>query len=693
MQSNTSSNSSHTTYPNIFKELNLGFTTLKNRILMGSMHTGLEDRFWNYPKLAQYFAERAEDGPGLIVTGGICPNVAGWLAPFSGSMTNYFDTFSHKKITKAVHQHDGKICMQILHSGRYGYHPFIVAPSSIKSPISWFKPKSLSLNGVKKQISSFVKAALLAKKSGYDGVEIMGSEGYLINQFIAKHTNQRKDTYGGNYQNRIKFPIEIIEQIRQAVGQNFIIIYRLSMLDLINNGSNWEEIIELAKGVANAGATIINTGIGWHEARVPTIATSVPRGAFVDVTAKLKDTINIPLITTNRINMPHIAESILANNKADMVSLARPFLADPKWVAKAKNNKSHEINTCIACNQACLDHTFKNKRASCLVNPRACHETEINIKTSAITKSIIIVGAGPAGLSCAITAAQRGHNVTLFEQKKEIGGQFNYAKQIPGKEEFHETLRYYKNQLKKYNVKVLLNTKFDFNSNNIKFDELVIATGVNPRNINIEGINNSKVIGYQSVFNGAKIGKKVAIIGAGGIGFDIAEYICHTENNIKNNSPLETSKNIKDFFNNWDIDPEFNKRGGLLNNNQIKSNSEREIWLLQRKEGKVGAKLGKTTGWIHRAALKKQQVKMLNNCTYHKIDKEGLHITSNEKNMILDADTIIICAGQVSNNTILDNIPQTIAKDKIHLIGGAKLAGELDAKRAIKQGTLLATKI
>jgi 2,4-dienoyl-CoA reductase (NADPH2) len=661
-------------YPHLFEPLDLGFTTLKNRILMGSMHTGLEESKNGYEKMAAFFAERARGGVGLIVTGGIAPNRAGWTGPFANKLTSSSEARQHKIVTDAVHAADGKICMQILHSGRYGYHPLAVAPSGIKSPISPFKPWTLTGGGVRRTIKDFVNCAALAQEAGYDGVEIMGSEGYLINQFIVTKTNKREDEWGGSFENRIRFPIEIVRQVRERVGKNFIVIYRLSMLDLVEDGSTWEEVVHLAKEIEKAGATIINTGIGWHEARVPTIATMVPRGGFSWVTKRLMGEVNIPLITTNRINMPDTAEQILADGHANMVSMARPFLADPDLPNKAMQGRTDEINTCIGCNQACLDHVFERKTASCLVNPRACHELEMVIKTTTAKKKIAVVGAGPAGLSCAITLGERGHEVHLFESQKMLGGQFNIAKEIPGKEEFTETLRYYRRQMDIHKVQVHLNTQFD-ESLASGFDEIVIATGVSGRKAGIEGENHAKVLTYTDVVLLKKpVGKKVAIIGAGGIGFDVAEFLTHTQQH-----------GIEGFMEEWGVDMNYERGGALMRNTKI--TSPREVFLLQRSNGKMGERLGKTTGWIHRAALKKKKVQMLSDVTYQKIDDEGLHILINGTPQVLEVDNVVICAGQVSNNTLFTALK---AKNlNVHLIGGALQAGEVDAKRAIEEGVKL----
>ncbi len=658
-------------YPHLFEPLDLGFTTLKNRILMGSMHTGLEESKNGFAKQAAYFAERAKGGVGLIVTGGVAPNRAGWTSPFGSKLSTKSEAKQHQLITEAVHAEGGKICMQILHTGRYGYHPICVAPSAIKSPISPFKPWKLSSGGIKRTINDFVNCAKLAQEAGYDGVEIMGSEGYLINQFIVSKTNLRTDEWGGSYENRIKFPIEIVRQTREAVGRNFIIIYRLSMLDLVEDGSSWEEVEQLAKAIEKAGATIINTGIGWHEARVPTIATMVPRGGFSWVTKRLMGKLTIPLITTNRINMPDVAEQILADGHANMVSMARPFLADPEFPKKALEGRTDEINTCIACNQACLDHVFERKTASCLVNPRACKELSTIVLPATTKKKIAVVGAGPAGLSASVTLAQRGHEVHLFEAQSVIGGQFNIAKEIPGKEEFIETLRYYKKQMELHKVQIHLNSIFK-KEQVTDFDEVVVSTGVSGRTLTIEGINDSKVLTYTDVVLHKKpVGKKVAIIGAGGIGFDVAEFLTNEESNT-----------IPTFMEEWGVDMNYTVRGALQKNHATKS--PREVYLLQRSKGKLGEGLGKTTGWIHRAALKMKKVKMIAEVSYEKINEEGFHITVAGKPQLLDVDNIVICAGQVSNNQLYHSIKENYTN--VHLIGGALEAGDLDAKRAIEQG-------
>ena len=668
---------SSTKYPHLFQPLDLGFTTLKNRVIMGSMHTGLEEEKNGYERMAAYFAERAKGEVGLMVTGGIAPNRQGWTAPFTSKITNKREANKHKKITKAVHEADGKICMQILHSGRYGYHPLAVAPSPIKSPISPFKPWKLTGRGVNRTIRHFVRAAKLAQYANYDGIEIMGSEGYLINEFVSAKTNKRTDKWGGEFKNRIQFPLEIIRKTREAVGENFILIFRLSMLDLVEEGNTWEETVHFAKEIEKAGATIINTGIGWHEARVPTIATMVPRGGFTWVTERMMKEVSIPLVTTNRINTPEKAEEILANGHANMVSMARPFLADPELVKKAKEGREDEINTCIGCNQACLDHVFMQKTASCLVNPRACHETILNYTPTLSPKKIAVVGAGPAGLSAATVAAGRGHQVTLFEAQSEIGGQFNIAKLIPGKEEFYETLRYFNKLIELHNVELRLNHKATAQELN-EFDEIIISTGIKPRQITIEGMEKNRVLDYEDVLKYNKpVGNKVGIIGAGGIGFDVAEFLSH-----EGKSPsLDTDLFLKE----WGIDGTNSTRGGLIN--PAPHPSPREITMLQRSETKVGKDLGKTTGWIHRASLKMKKVKMLKGVSYDRIDEKGIHITINEQPQLFEADTIVICAGQVSVNQLNEEL---IALGKTpHLIGGGKLAKKIDAQRAIREGSEL----
>ena len=672
-------------YKHIFEPLDLGFTTLKNRILMGSMHTGLEEEKDGIDRIATYYAERARGGVGLIVTGGISPNVQGWTAPFSARMSTEKHAIHHQKITQAVHKEGGKICMQILHAGRYGYHPFNVAPSAIKSPITPFKPFKLKESGIKRTIRDFVNCAELSKMAGYDGVEIMGSEGYLINQFIAKRTNKRTDSWGGDYENRMRLPTELVKQTREAVGKEFIIIYRLSMLDLVEKGSTWQEVVQLGKEIEKAGATIINTGIGWHEARIPTIATSVPRAAFTWVTKKMKEEIKIPLITSNRINMPETAEKVLADGDADIISMARPFLADSEWVNKAAQNKSDEINTCIGCNQACLDHVFEQKVASCLVNPRACHETELNYLPTSNKKKVAVIGSGPAGLAASTIAAQRGHEVTLFDADKEVGGQFNIAKQIPGKEEFYETIRYFNKQIALHHVTVKLNTRVS-TEDLLKsdFDEIVIATGIKPRELKIEGIENDKVLSYIDVLKFKKpVGKRVAVIGAGGIGFDVSEYLVHEGES--------TSLNIDAWLKEWGIDKSLEARSGIEGLKAEVHPSPREVFMFKRSKGKFGGNLGKTTGWIHRSSLKKKNVQFINEVQYTKIDDQGLHYTQNQESKLLEVDTIVICAGQTPFKELYQ--PLLDAGKNVHVIGGADFASELDAKRAINQGARLAAKL
>lgn len=669
-------------YPHLLRPLDLGFTTLKNRVLMGSMHTGLEEAPNGHIRMAAFFAERARGGVGLIVTGGIGPNDEGATHKNTKRLDNDESVAHHKMITDAVHEAGGKICMQILHTGRYAYNPALVAPSAVQAPINPFKPKALDEAGIEKQIEDFIFTASQAQKAGYDGVEIMGSEGYFLNQFIAVRTNHREDSWGGDYQNRIRLPIEVVRRVRAAVGEKFIIIYRLSMLDLVEGGSSYDEVVELGKAIEKAGATIINTGIGWHEARIPTIATKVPRAAFTWVTAKFRQALSIPVITSNRINTPEVAEAVLARGDADMVSMARPFLADPEFVLKAMENRSDQINTCIGCNQACLDHVFEGKMTSCLVNPRACHETELNIELSTAPKKIAVIGAGPAGLAAATTAAKRGHSVTLFDSAPEIGGQFNIAKQIPGKEEFSETLRYFQRQISLLNVELKLNTRVTNEMlNNSDFDEILVATGIKPRTPPIEGIEHAKVLSYIDVIVAKKpVGQKVAVIGAGGIGFDVSEYLSHGS---------ETpSLDIPAFMKEWGVDMTFTHRGGIEGMMAKPEASPREIYLLQRKTSKVGAGLGKTTGWAHRAGLVSKGVNMLAGVEYLKIDDAGLHIRLNGEVRILEVDNIIICAGQEPLRELVEGLSKPY-----QLIGGADVASELDAKRAIDQGTRLAAQL
>lgn len=668
-------------YPHLLKPLDLGFTTLKNRVLMGSMHVGLEEAPQGYERMAAFYAERAKGDVGLIVTGGIAPNDAGLTFAHASKLDSIAEAEKHKVITQAVHDAGGKIAMQILHTGRYSYQPEIVAPSAIQAPINPIKPKALSSAEVQQTIDDFANCAKLAQYAGYDGVEIMGSEGYLINEFIAARTNHRDDEWGGSYEKRIRFPIEIVKRTRDLVGENFILIYRLSMLDLVEGGSTLEEVIYLAKEIEKAGATIINTGIGWHEARIPTIATKVPRAAFTWVTEKLKGEVSIPLITSNRINTPEMAEHVLASGHADMVSMARPMLADPEFVLKASEGRSDEINTCIGCNQACLDHIFSMKIATCLVNPRACYETELIFKETNAVKNIAVIGAGPAGLSFAVYAASRGHKVTVFDASNQIGGQFNIAKTIPGKEEFYETLRYFKRQIElQPNIELVLNHTATYEElSQENYDDIVVATGVTPRQLQFEGIDHPKVLNYIQVLKErVPVGKRVAIIGAGGIGFDTAEYLTHEGDS--------GSLNPEKFYAEWGIDTSYAHVGGLKAAELEKS--EREIYLLQRKSASVGAGLGKTTGWIHRTGLKHRDVKMIAGASYDKVDDQGLHITVDGQSRVLDVDNVVICAGQESYTAMFDQL-QADGK-RVHLIGGAKEAGELDAKRAIRQGAELA---
>ena len=668
-------------YPHLLQPLDLGFTTLKNRVLMGSMHIGLEEAPQGYERMAAFYAERAKGGVSLIVTGGVSPNDDGVVFAHGTKLDTVEEAEKHKVITQAVHEAGGKIAMQILHTGRYSYQANNVAPSAIQAPINPIKPKALSSAEVQQTIDDFANCAKLAQYAGYDGVEIMGSEGYLINEFIAARTNHRDDEWGGSYENRIRFPIEIVKRTRATVGENFIIIYRLSMLDLVEGGSSLEEVIQLAKEIEKAGATIINTGIGWHEARIPTIATKVPRAAFTWVTEKLKGSVSIPLITSNRINTPEMAEHVLASGHADMVSMARPMLADADFVLKASEGRSDEINTCIGCNQACLDHIFSMKIATCLVNPRACYETELIFKETNVIKNIAVIGAGPAGLSFATYAASRGHKVKLFDSNNQIGGQFNIAKTIPGKEEFYETLRYFKRQIElQPNIELVLNHTVTYEElSQANYDEIVVATGVTPRQLQFEGIDHPKVLSYIQVLKErVPVGKRVAIIGAGGIGFDTAEYLSHEGESA--------SLNPQKFYDEWGIDTTYAHVGGLKQPELEKS--EREIYLLQRKTAAVGAGLGKTTGWIHRTGLKHRNVKMIAGASYDKVDDQGLHITVDGQTTVLEVDHVVICAGQESYTAMYEQLKAD--GKNVHLIGGAKEAGELDAKRAIRQGAELA---
>ena len=665
-------------YPHLLAPLDLGFTTLRNRVLMGSMHTGLEDHKRDFPKLAAYFAERAAGGVGLIVTGGFAPNLEGWLKPFAGKLSWPWEARKHRQVTAAVHAHDARICLQLLHAGRYAYHPLSVAPSRIKAPINPFTPRALTARGIERQISGFVTAAKLARDGGYDGVEIMGSEGYLLNEFTVPRTNQRDDAWGGSVDKRMRFAVEIVRRVREACGPDFIVVYRLSMLDLVDGGNDFDAIVQQARAVEAAGATLINTGIGWHEARIPTIVTSVPRAAFTGVTAKLRPHVGVPLVATNRINMPEVAEAVLAAGHADMVSMARPLLADPQWVAKARSGRADRINTCIACNQACLDHVFENKRASCLVNPRACAETELKYERAAAPKTIAVVGAGPAGLACATVAAERGHRVTLFDAAPELGGQFNLAKRIPGKEEFHETLRYFGHRVADTGVTLQLGTAADADLLT-GFDEVVVATGVVPRQVDFAGHDHPKVVSYLDVLQGRVVpGAKVAIVGAGGIGFDVAEFLAVPAGE----SPtLDASRWMAE----WGVDPAFAAAGGLAPARP--EAAARQLWLLQRSPGKPGARLGKTSGWVHRATLKAKGVRMLGGVEYVAVDDEGFHVRVDGTDQVLAVDHVVICAGQEPRRDLFDAL--RAAGREPRLIGGADVAAELDAKRAIDQGSRL----
>ncbi len=669
-------------YPHLLAPLDLGFTTLKNRVLMGSMHTGLEEAPNGFPRLAAFYAERARGGVGLIVTGGFSPNLSGRVHPHAAQLSFSWQVGKHRLITEAVHAEGGKIALQILHAGRYGYHPLAAAPSRLRAPINRFKPRALSGWGVRRTIADYARCAALAQRAGYDGVEVMGSEGYLINEFIAQQTNQRSDEWGGDFENRIRFAVETVRRVRELTGPNFIIIFRLSMLDLVEGGSTWDEVVTLAKAIEVAGATIINTGIGWHEARIPTIATMVPRGAFAWVTRRLMGEVGIPLVTTNRINTPDVAEEILASGCADMVSMARPFLADAEFVNKATEGRADEINTCIACNQACLDNIFEGKLTSCLVNPRACHETELVIEKSSKPLKIAVVGAGPAGMACAATAAERGHEVTLFDAAPVIGGQFNLARRIPGKEEFNETLRYFDRRLNKAGVTFRLGQRVEADElAQGRYDHVVLATGIVPRTLDIQGSDHAKVVSYLDLIESRKeAGSKVAIIGAGGIGFDVGEFLTHAH---------DGKNELTRFQAEWGIDAALAARGGLKR--PEKETPPRQVWLLQRKTSGVGSGLAKTTGWIRRSLLKMRGVEMLAGVTYERIDDAGLHIRLNGKQQCLPVDTVVVCAGQEPRRELEPGLRS--AGIPLSLIGGADVAAELDAKRAIDQGTRLAARL
>ncbi|OOS04405.1 2,4-dienoyl-CoA reductase [Moraxella cuniculi DSM 21768] len=685
-------------YPHLFEPLDLGFTQLKNRIIMGSMHTGLEDRFYHYGRLAAYFEARAKGGVGLIITGGISPNREGWLTPLAGTMNRLADVVHHRRITHAVHKHGAKILLQILHAGRYGYHPFVVAPSAIKSPISPFKPRQMSQKNIAATIADFAHTATLAKKAGYDGVEIMGSEGYLINQFLSSCTNQRNDKYGGTLENRGRFAVEIVRAIRQAVGEQFIISFRLPVIELVEQGLVMAEVIEFAKSLESAGITLLNTGIGWHESRIPTIVSSVPRAAFVRYTEALKAAVNTPIIAANRINMPKVAEEILASNQADLVQMARPFLADSEWVNKARNNQENLINTCIGCNQACLDHTFNNEQVSCLVNPLACFESQIALKPAKKPKKIVIIGAGVAGLSAAVTAATRGHQVVIYEAKPFIGGQFNLAKVIPGKEEFFETIRYFREQIKRLGITVELNTKVDRAMlANMQADHVIIATGVVPRQLTtLAGVNLPKVVSYSELLSGEKVaGERVAVLGAGGIGFDVAEFLVHGESvaaDVNDEHYQAVAQTAESFFAQWGVQPDahYNHEGGLTAATAIKPC--RQVYLLQRSAGKLGKSLGKTTGWVHKAVMKQAGVIQISEAEYEKITDEGLWVRLDGVSQLIRVDTVVLCVGQESVNELMPKLGDTPKAD-YHAIGGARLSDGLDAKRAIREGFELAVRL
>ncbi|NNM53039.1 MAG: NADPH-dependent 2,4-dienoyl-CoA reductase [Pseudomonadales bacterium] len=665
-------------YEHLLQPLDLGFTQLRNRVVMGSMHTGLEDRFYNYGKLAAYFAERARGGVGLIITGGIAPNRQGWLLPLGGTMNRYGDVINHRRVTYAVHKEGGKILMQILHAGRYGYHPFVVSSGATKSPISKFKPRAMRDKEIVSTIEDYGRCARLAQLAGYDGVEIMGSEGYLLNQFICRRVNQRTDRWGGAVENRMRFPVEVVKRIRDKVGPNFIIAYRLSLIDLVEGGNTWEEIVTIAKALEQAGITLLNTGIGWHEARVPTIVTSVPRAAFRQVTASIRKELSIPVMASNRINMPEDAEDILARGDADLVSMARPLLADAHFVNKVAAGHPERINTCIACNQGCLDQTFSGKRATCLVNPRAAFETELVYVKTRQPKRIAVVGAGMAGMSAATVAAERGHLVTLFEARDDIGGQFTMAMAVPGKEEFKETIRYFREHLKTTGVDLRL--QHEVTQDELKsFDEVIMASGVRPRIPDLPGVGHAKVMQYAEVLRGEKVpGRRVAVMGAGGIGVDMCEYLLH-----------EYDQSVEHWCQQWGVDLGVKEAGGLVA--PLAPDIKREVTLLQRKSGRMGAGPGKTTGWAHRLSLLQYHVKMLAGVEYLRIDDAGLHYRAEGEERVLDVDTIILCTGQESVVTLLPDPAK--AKEHWHVIGGAKLAGELDARRAIREGAELASRL
>ena len=670
-------------FPHLLAPLDLGFTSLRNRVIMGSMHTGLEDRFYHYGKLAAFYRERARGGVGLIVTGGISPNREGWLLPFGGTLNFAGDVFNHRKVTRAVHEEGGKIVMQILHAGRYGYQPLVVSASAKKSPISPFKPRALSARGIERTIAAYARCAGLAKAAGYDGVEVMGSEGYLLNQFLCARTNTRSDQWGGSIGNRMRLAVDIVKRIRAKVGPDFIIMYRHSLLDLVEGGNTWDEVVAVAKALEQAGVTILNSGYGWHEARIPTIVTSVPRAAFASLAGRLRQHVRIPVVASNRINMPREADALIAGGECDLVSMARPFLADADFVNKAAAGRADEINTCIGCNQACLDHTFANQRASCLVNPRACHETELVYRKAATRKKVAVVGAGPAGLSAATVAAECGHDVTLFDSASSIGGQFKIAMQIPGKEEFAETLRYFGRKIEITGVKLALNRRVGRDDLQ-GFDHVIVATGIKVRMPAIAGIDHPKVLSYLDVLERhMPVGHKVAIIGAGGIGFDVGEYLLHDEHGAL---PLPLDQWTRE----WGVDLSVANPGGLTA--PVASTPRRAIWLMQRKTTRPGAGLGKTSGWVHRATLQRGGVKMMAGVQYDRIDDAGLHITVGGVAQVLEVDNVIICAGQ---DSLAELMPAegTTGGPRFHKIGGAALAAELDAKRAIREGAELAVSL
>ncbi|MDO5652343.1 MAG: NADPH-dependent 2,4-dienoyl-CoA reductase [Moraxella sp.] len=682
-------------FPHLGEPLDLGFTVLKNRVVMGSMHTGLEDRFYHYGRLAKFYEVRAKGGVAMMITGGISPNREGWLLPMGGTLNRRADVIHHARVTRAVHKHNSKILLQILHSGRYGFHPFVVSASTIKSPISPFKPRQMSQKNIISTVQDFVHTAKLAKLAGYDGVEIMGSEGYLLNQFLAKHGNTRTDEYGGDMAGRSRFALQIVQAVRQAVGVQFIISFRLSMLDLVADGNTMAEVIDFAKALESAGVTIINTGIGWHEARIPTIVTPVPRAAFVRYTAAIKQAVNVPVMAANRINMPATAETILASGQADLIQMARPFLADSEWVNKALYGDDKSINTCIACNQACLDHTFENKQASCLVNPSACREADFALQKAKKPKRVAVVGGGVAGMTAALVAARRGHQVVLFEANDTLGGQFNYAKVIPGKEEFFETIRYYRHELVRLAVDIRLNTLAD-REILAGFDSVVVATGVVPRKVQFAGVDLPQVMSYAELLSGKKTaGKRVAVLGAGGIGFDVAEFLAHgasVDNAVHDKDYTPTGQSVDEFFEQWGVDGEayYNSAGGLTKPKP--SEPHRQVYLLQRSGGKLGKGLNKTTGWVHKAAIKQAGVIQMSGVSYDKITEEGLWVSTDGKPQLLRVDTVVLCVGQESVNTLMPNVGDTLSTE-YHIIGGAKNAEKLDAKRAIEEGYLVGLKV